>query len=410
MGFAHPLGVRDYAPAIAEPAAAIEVDLLNLLRRHGYRLIRTPHIERLETVAHDLSGANQDQMFHLVDPERGEPLVLRPDLTPQVARHLAMHPPAEYPVRLAYSGTVFRVEHHNDLAPRERRQTGAELVGWAGPESDAEIMNLAIECLRCLGFLQDSKDSQVVFAIGSARVLQALLDALELPDLECRIEVLEAIQRKAYDELVEKVGKHGGNQKLAARISGLTGYLSDLNRWVEEPWPDVVKQEIKEFADNIDGAFFGLPENLIQLDLTEVRDRSYYTGIVFEAFAWGSGQPLLAGGRYDRFLKQFGVHQPAAGFALNLDALAQACTFDKTAPIIFVWGAHDEATTVLRALRDRQVDASYWPHNTAPDHMSWIQVSTPEIHWRFEKNGETVNGTGALSDLFEVLDLRSSEL
>jgi ATP phosphoribosyltransferase regulatory subunit len=410
LGFAHPLGVRDRAPAIAEPAAAIEVELLRLFRSHGYRLIRTPHIERLETLAHDLSGANQDQMFHLVDPERGEPLVLRPDLTPQVARHLAMHPPTEYPVRLAYSGTVFRVQHHNDLAIRERRQTGAELIGWSGKESDAEIMKLAVESLRCLGFLESTQESKVVFAIGSARVLQALLDALDLPTSESRSEVLEAIQRKAYDELVSKVQMHGGNTELASRINGLTGFPSDLKHWVEETWPSEVKKEIKDFADNIQAALSEIPEELIQLDLTEVRDRSYYTGIVFEAFATGTGEPLLAGGRYDRFLQQFGVHQPAAGFALNLDALAQTLSSDNTAPLIFVWGEYHESQALLGALRKHQLDAAYWPHSKAPEQGSWVQVSPPEMTWCFEKNDETVNGTGPRSDFFEAIDLWSSEL
>ena len=367
-------------------------------------------MERLETLAHDLSGANQSQMFHLVDPEAGEPLVLRPDLTPQVARHLAMHPPGEYPVRLAYSGTVFRVDRHNDLAIRERRQTGAELIGWDGTESDSEIMLLAIESLKNLGFLKSTDSKDVVFAIGSARVLSALLDALDLTDAHSRNTILEAIQRKAYDEVVELVRKQNGNVSIAGKIKDLTGSPSDLQHWIADSWPSSVQKEIEAFSKNLDAVLSVVPEGLIQLDLTEVRDRSYYTGIVFEAFVSGSGQPLLAGGRYNRFLQQFGVNQPAAGFAINMDALAQTGFSEKTKALIYVLGPHNKSQATLTMLRQRSIDAAYWPNSNVPAESSWIKLSDEAMSWHFKKNDEAVNGSGSEPDLLNALELWSSEL
>jgi ATP phosphoribosyltransferase regulatory subunit HisZ len=62
----------------------------------------------------------------------------------------------------------------------------------------------------------------------------------------------------------------------------------------------------------------GLQES-ITFDVTLCRDISYYTGIVFEAFAPGVGAPILLGGRYDDLLAQFGEASPAIGCAIEVE-------------------------------------------------------------------------------------------
>jgi len=288
-------------------------------------------------------------------------------------------------------------------------QIGAELIGWAGPQSDSEIMNLAIQCLDDLDLINNGASEQAVFVIGSARVLHALIEALELPDLESHGKILEAIQLKAYDELVERVAACGGNKALAARISGLTGYASDLKQWADEQWPEAVGNEIKTFAVNLAGVLDKAPKGLIQLDLTEVRDRSYYTGIVFEAFAAGSGQPILAGGRYDRFLSNFGVNQPAAGFALDLDALAEITSTNISAPTIHISGDYQRALELLNTVREHKNSAAFWPHTSAPAGGSWINASSEKLQWRFENEDETATGTGSKIDLLLALEQWSNK-
>ena len=69
----------------------------------------------------------------------------------------------------------------------------------------------------------------------------------------------------------------------------------------------------------------GLGDKLI-IDFGIVHRKDYYTGIVFTAYAHGSGNKVLSGGRYDGLLKKFGFPTPACGFAVDIDALTKACS------------------------------------------------------------------------------------
>jgi ATP phosphoribosyltransferase len=51
---------------------------------------------------------------------------------------------------------------------------------------------------------------------------------------------------------------------------------------------------------------------------------NYYTGIIFRAYSYGHGEPLVKGGRYDTLLSHFGRELPAVGFAIVIDQLMQA--------------------------------------------------------------------------------------
>ncbi|MEI6580320.1 MAG: ATP phosphoribosyltransferase regulatory subunit, partial [Eubacteriales bacterium] len=64
--------------------------------------------------------------------------------------------------------------------------------------------------------------------------------------------------------------------------------------------------------------------NKINIDLGLVHRNNYYTGVVFRGFIEGSGLTVLSGGRYDMLLGEFGKQQPATGFGVEVDALANA--------------------------------------------------------------------------------------
>ncbi len=381
--------------------AAVDEVLLRLMRRHGYRRMVTPAVERLDVLRGVLSDEALEQTFHLIDPEVGTPLVLRPDITPQVARFLALHPPtAGGPVRIAYSGRVHRVERNNDLAPRERHQTGAELVGWTGVDADVEILDLAIGCLRAA-----LADARFVVAIGDARVLDALIGALGLPSAASRERIVRALARKAFDDVVRRVHEGGGDAALAERFADLSGGLDELDGWLDQPWPNPVERALKRLGKRVDRLRAHRDADRLLLDLTEVRDRRYYTGIVFEAFAGGSGQPVLAGGRYDGLLRRLGLDVPAAGFAMDRNALELAGAGSAPGPILRVSPAtsrsHKAAHRLLDVLRSAGYDAAWWP-SSVPNEQVWrVTVRGRRVRWRLsageEREGTTAQLLAALS-------------
>ena len=90
---------------------------------------------------------------------------------------------------------------------------------------------------------------------------------------------------------------------------------------------------VTEYLDYLGDIFdrlsqLGLGDKLI-FDFGLVHRNAYYTGVVFTAYAHGSGNKVLSGGRYDNLLEKFGFPTPACGFAVDIDALTKACSHTK---------------------------------------------------------------------------------
>ena len=65
-------------------------------------------------------------------------------------------------------------------------------------------------------------------------------------------------------------------------------------------------------------------EQYITFDLGMLSKYNYYTGIIFKAYSYGYGEPIVKGGRYDTLLSHFGRQLPAVGFAVVIDQLMRA--------------------------------------------------------------------------------------
>ena len=71
-------------------------------------------------------------------------------------------------------------------------------------------------------------------------------------------------------------------------------------------------------------------ERYISYELGALSDYHYYTGIIFSGYTFGTGEPIVKGGRYDKLLKYFGKDAPAIGFAIASDQLLAAIQRQKT--------------------------------------------------------------------------------
>ena len=55
----------------------------------------------------------------------------------------------------------------------------------------------------------------------------------------------------------------------------------------------------------------------------------YYTGIIFQAYTYGTGEPMIKGGRYNGLMKHFGKPAASIGFAIEVDNLLLALSSQK---------------------------------------------------------------------------------
>jgi ATP phosphoribosyltransferase regulatory subunit len=95
----------------------------------------------------------------------------------------------------------------------------------------------------------------------------------------------------------------------------------------------------------------------VVVDLGVMRDWPYYSGVVFEAYAPGVGEPVAMGGRYDGLAGRFGRERPAVGFAIVLDALHRALMASGAAPappregVVLVGGLDEDPSAAAAARR-----------------------------------------------------------
>ena len=308
-----PVGVRDYPPALAEPFYRLQATLVETFCTAGYQNVMTPAFELAHVFELGLGPDAAARVLRFVDPQNGDVLALRSDITPQIARMVCgPMKEAELPIRLCYFGRVFRLREHADWQRREVAQAGVELIGVDGPEADAEVISLCDAALAAA-----LVDSDHVISVGHAGLVSAVLEGLERDS-----EIRHLIARKDTDSLAPLLESVPPDRRAAvAALPTLYGDPTDvLERARAIPGlPGAALDELEATVAAMDDV-----RGRVQLDLGEMLGFGYYTGLVFQAWLPGVGQAVAAGGRYNTLLERYGRDLPAAGFALDEEGLTVA--------------------------------------------------------------------------------------
>jgi ATP phosphoribosyltransferase regulatory subunit len=315
-----PAGLRDLLPDHSAHLADLSARLHEVFSAARYRRVLLPTLERLEVVERGLSPAALAGVLKFVEPGSGEVVVIRPDITPQIARLYAARPDAlPSPARLCYDGPVLRAREARAGRPREVYQAGVELLGEGGAPADAEALGLLARALERVGL------SSAVIEVGHARFAPEVVAAAGLSPA-ARAEAEVALSRKdeaALGALARKARGAAAAREALPLLAGLYG--------------DGALERAREVAAAVPGAASALAEvegalglarrrglREAAVDLGEVRGLGYYTGITFAGYAPGAGSAVAAGGRYDGLLARFGRPGPAIGFAVDLEFATQA--------------------------------------------------------------------------------------
>jgi len=170
-----PAGVFEMTPVKAAFVRHIEDVVLEVFRLWGYQEVRTPSLEYVDTMSRGLGSEELDMAFKLVDRGTGKMLLLRSDVTPQVARMASLAlSGTPLPLRLCYVADVYRHPDDPSHPRREVIQAGVELMGIDDPQADAEILAIGVEALKKMGL------SGVRMSVGQVRYARGLFEEARL--------------------------------------------------------------------------------------------------------------------------------------------------------------------------------------------------------------------------------------
>lgn len=341
-----PEGVRDIYNGECRRKNHVQEILHGVLVSYGYEDIQTPTFEFFDVFSREVGTVASRELFKFFDRE-GNTLVLRPDITPSIARAVTKYFTEEdLPVRLCYAANTFI--NHSDFQGRlkESTQLGAELIGDGSVEADAEMIALVAESLLKTGL----KEFQV--SIGHVDFFKSLLREAGL-DEEMELELREFISNKniyGVRELLEPLPIRAGLKEAFAAIPNLFGSVEVLER----AEACAVTEDARRALDRLRRIYDLLScygyEKYIAFDLGVVSKYRYYTGIIFQAYTYGTGEAVAKGGRYDTLMDHFGKPAPATGFAFVVDRLMNALSRQK----VEVGAKVPKAMIVYRASQAKQ--------------------------------------------------------
>jgi histidyl-tRNA synthetase len=305
-----PRGTYDVLPDDAARREVLESRAGKLLGGAGYRRIETPTFEATELFSRGVGEATDivRKEMYTFDDGGGRSLTLRPEGTAPVCRAYLEHGMHKLPqpVKLWYLSSFFRAEAPQRGRYRQFWQVGAEAIGSATPETDAELILLLAELLEALG----------------VRDTRLRLSSLGTPETRAEYrQELTAYLRAHEDALSPEVVARIGLNPMRAFDAGdrtTKATMRDaptlLDRLAPEDEQHFVR--VRELLDDASLSY--------ELDPTLVRGLDYYARTVFEftSDALGAQSGVGGGGRYDGLIEMLGgAPTPASGWAAGVERM-----------------------------------------------------------------------------------------
>jgi ATP phosphoribosyltransferase regulatory subunit len=306
-----PQGLGDILPPEAGFEAAAVERLLAAFAARGYERVKPPLIEFEEGFLSSASADVARQTFRLMDPESRRMMVLRSDITPQIARIAATRlKDAPRPLRLSYAGQVLQVSGTQLRPERQFGQAGIELIGADTALADAEVVTLAAESLRELGLAELAVDLNLPTLVATV--------AGALGFAETAIARLRSVLDRKDEAAVGPIaGKH--SEVFIAMLRSFGPVDNALQQLGAIALPDRAQSDLQYLAEAVGLIRRHSPELALTFDPVEHRGFEYQSGVSFVLFAPAVRGELGRGGRY-----RTEGGEAATGFTLYTDTLLRA--------------------------------------------------------------------------------------
>jgi ATP phosphoribosyltransferase regulatory subunit len=240
-------------------------------------------------------------MLKFVDRE-GRLLVIRPDCTTPIARIAASRlRDAALPQRLYYNQTIVRVNDTDTGSDSDIAQCGIELIGAPGLKGDIEAVAMAVDTLRAAGA------GHFYIELGHVDFFAGLVADLEIGKDSIKLlkSCIEAKNFTLYEEVIKSIS--GSDADCLRRLP----YLFGGEEILDEAYNLTDNTKARAAVDYLRNIYFELKAagrgEYLRFDLGLVQSIDYYSGLVFRGYVEGAGNIVLAGGRYDELIGDFGA-------------------------------------------------------------------------------------------------------
>ncbi|MFC3853908.1 ATP phosphoribosyltransferase regulatory subunit [Salinispirillum marinum] len=312
-----PDAIEEVQPPMATHVEALRRRTLDLFQTWGYEQVMPPQAEFLESLQTGLGNDLDLLTFKVTDQLSGRLLGISPDLTQQVARMDAHSIGRMGVARYCYCAPVLHARKSSLLSSRNPLQVGAEIYGSSELSADIEVICLMVALAQSLGL------DSLTLDIGHVSIYHAVIDALALNDTQ-RAELYGLMRQRALPELKAWVHANVADPEAQALLmdmptwSGSVELLHDLTSRLAQYQ---VESQLTALQDLLAVLQQRHPEVRLHLDLAELRDYNYHTGLVFSLFHKEHGHAIAKGGRYDDTGAAYGRSRPATGFSADLKTL-----------------------------------------------------------------------------------------
>ena len=353
--FHTPEGVRDIYSQECSRKQKLQEKLHRVFHQYGFEDIETPTFEYFEVFSKEVGTIPSRELYKFFDRE-GNTLVLRPDFTPSVSRACATYfNPEKEVVSLCYTGNTFINNSSFRGRLKETTQMGVERMGDDSPEADAEILAMTVECLLATGL------TEFQVSVGQVDYYKAIFAQTGLSQEE-EEELRELISQKNYfgvEDLVRSQNIPESLEKAFLELPHLFGsseVLQKARSLTDNICAIKAVERLEEIYEIL--KIYGY-EKYVSFDFGMLSKFQYYTGIIFQAYTYGTGEPVVKGGRYNNLLKHFGKPAASIGFGITVDNLLMALSRqkislpEKKAPVILTYTEANRREAILEAQKLR---------------------------------------------------------
>ncbi len=294
-----PEGGAFLLPPYAAERRAVENKLINMLEKLGYNEISTSAFYYADQFEKVLSRSIFERSYKLTDRMSGRTMLIRPDITLQVAKIISVMPDIKFPYKICYSGKVFRDQTHHGL-PIEQKQVGAEFFGSDNPCDLFNFVKSISEQFSIPVRLISLGDGALNSVIATSNNKKTIIKAIRTKD---RAKLEKLLDRNQFEIIGKQLNLYDKSQVVEIE-NIISSYDPEANQI-----KDIINDLSKRFTDTE-----------IVFDGSDIGTFFYHDGFAF-SFYGENGLSIATGGQYRNLMGMFGKPASSVGIAVNLDNL-----------------------------------------------------------------------------------------